>query len=149
MTLRWLVAALHLLALGLGLGGVIVRAAALRPPLDAGRLRIVFLADGLWGLAALLWISTGLWRAFGGLERGASYYLASDAFWLKMALLLAILALEIRPMATLIRWRVAAGRGAAIDFGAASGMARTSAVQALLVVAMVFAATAMARGLGF
>src|ERR1700741_5392774 len=104
MTLRWIFAALHLLGLGIGLGAVWVRAMALRRPDDAG-LRRAFAADSLWGLAAALWIVTGAVRAFGGIEKGSDYYLGSTAFQVKMALLLAILALEVRPMVTLMRWR--------------------------------------------
>jgi putative membrane protein len=51
-------------------------------------------------------------------------------------------------MITLIRWRIARGRGSEIDFDAAPAIGRISAVQAILVVAMVFAATAMSRGIG-
>jgi putative membrane protein len=148
MTLRWVVASLHLLALGIGLGAIVVRARALRAPFDPARLPTVFLADGLWGGAALLWISTGLWRAFGGLEKGSGYYLNNPAFLTKMALLGAILLLEVWPMATLIRWRIARAGGREPDLGAAPAVARISAAQAALVVAMLFAATAMARGLG-
>ena len=94
MTIRWLLAAVHLLALGVGLGAVWARGRALQASLDVPTLRPVFYADTWWGIAALLWISTGLVRAFGGYEKGASF------------------------------------------------------VQALLVVLMVLAATAMARGYG-
>ena len=83
-----------------------------RAPLDASRLSGVFLADSLWGLAALLWVTTGLWRAFGGLEKGSAFYLGSTAFWIKMTLLGLILVLEVWPMVTLIRWRLARARGA-------------------------------------
>ena len=48
---------------------------------------------------------TGLLRAFAGLEKGTAFYLASPLFWLKMALFVAIVALELWPMATFIRWR--------------------------------------------
>lgn len=146
---RWLVATLHLLALGIGLGSIFVRARSLRAPMDATRLGSVFLADTLWGAAAILWISTGLWRAFGGLEKGSSYYLHSDAFRIKMTLLAIILALEVWPMVTLIRWRIARARGGVIDLRTAPALARISTIQVLLVIAMVFAATAMARGLGY
>jgi putative membrane protein len=146
MLLQWLLAALHLLALGIGLGAVAVRAAALGSAPDPGALRRTFLADTAWGVAAVLWIVTGLWRAFGGVEKGTDYYLSNGAFLLKMALLVAILALEVRPMSTLIRWRVAGRRGQTVDAGAAPALARISWIQAALVVLMVFAATAMARG---
>ena len=62
---RWLLAAIHLLALGIGLGAVWVRARALRGSPDESALRRALTADGVWGLAALLWLSTGLWRLFG------------------------------------------------------------------------------------
>ena len=148
MLLRWIFAALHLLGLGLGLGAVWARSRGLRGTLDADGLRRVFYADTLWAVAAGLWIITGLVRAFGGLERGTAYYLANNVFWLKMALLGLILLLEIWPMATLIRWRIRLARGQTIHTESAGGFALISVAQSILVIAMVFAATAMARGLG-
>jgi putative membrane protein len=69
-----------------------------------------------------------------------------------MALLLLILALEVWPMVTLIRWRVVMGRGGSAEMvadpAAAARIATISRVQAVLVVLMVFAASAMARGFG-
>jgi putative membrane protein len=146
MMLRWLLASFHLLALGLGLGAVWVRGRGLKGPLDASGLRRVFLADTVWGLAALLWISSGLWRLLGGTEKPTDYYLHNHAFMTKMALLVLILALELRPMITLIRWRARVGRGELPDTRAAPLLARISFAQAWMVVLMVFAATAMARG---
>jgi putative membrane protein len=148
MTARWLAASLHLLALGIGLGAVWARGRALRSSLDAGNLRQVFFADTFWGLAAVLWISTGLWRLLAGLEKGTGYYLQNHLFLTKMALLGLVLLLEIRPMITLIRWRKTVSRGEAPDTRAAPLLARISFVQAWLIVLMVFAAAAMARGMG-
>ena len=147
MILRWLLASFHLLGLGLGLGAVWVRGRALRSSLDPAGLRRVFLADSLWGLAALLWIGTGLWRLLGGTEKPTDYYLHNHIFQTKMALLVLILVLELRPMVTLIRWRRQVGRGELPDTRAAPALARVSFIQAGIVVLMVFAATAMARGL--
>jgi putative membrane protein len=147
MTLRWITAALHLIALVIGAAAIGVRGSALSRLSRDNELRAVFAADTLWGVAAALWIGTGLWRAFGGLEKGSDYYLASHTFWTKMALLGAILLLELRPMVTLIRWRQSLKRGTQIDFSIAPQLARTSRVQLILLAAMVIAATAMARGL--
>jgi putative membrane protein len=148
MILQWVLATLHLLALGIGLAAVWTRGRALRSQLDQPGLAHVFLADTFWGVAALLWISTGLVRAFGGVEKGTAYYLQNDAFLLKMALLLLILVLEVWPMVTLIRWRIQVRRGAVPNTTPAPALARISQVQAGLVILMVFAATAMARGYG-
>src|SRR5881409_3574164 len=89
MILRWLFASLHLLTLPLGLGAVWARSRALRTVQQTGDYRRVFLADNLWGLAAFLWISTGVVRAFAGLEKGLSYYLHDRMFIVKMSLLVA------------------------------------------------------------
>jgi putative membrane protein len=145
---RWSFAALHLIALGIGLGAVWARARALQGPLDASGLRRVFYADNWWGIAALLWIGTGLVRAFAGLEKGTSYYLQNHIFLTKMALLVLILVLEVKPMTTLIRWRTRVRSGQAVDTAGAAGFARISHIQAVITVLMVLAATAMARGYG-
>jgi putative membrane protein len=147
MTLRWLIATVHLLALPIGLGGVWLRARALRGSLGSDGLRHVFAADNLWGVAAALWIATGLARAFGGLEKGSAFYLSQPVFYAKMVLLVLILLLEVWPMTTLIRWRIQLRRGATVDTAAAPALARISEIQAGLVVLMVFAATALARGI--
>jgi putative membrane protein len=147
--LRWALAALHLLGLAIGLGAVWARGRSLSERLlDAPALRRAFAADSWWGVSAILLISTGLWRLLAGTEKPTVYYMSSHAFVAKMALLAGILLLEIRPMVTLIRWRVLVARGASPDTGAAAAIARISYVQALLLIGMVFAATAMARGLG-
>jgi putative membrane protein len=151
MLIRWIFAALHLLALGIGLGAIWARSRALRGNLDPEGLQKVFYADNLWGIAALVWIATGLVRAFGGLEKGSAYYLNSTAFWIKMGLLAIILILEIWPASTFVRWRIRRGQGEDIlvDKNRVNTFATISVIQAILVIAMVFTATAMARGLGF
>ena len=146
MMLRWLLASFHLLGLGVGLGAVWVRGRGLKGPLDASGLRRVFLADAVWGLAFLLWLGTGLWRLLGGTEKPTAYYLHNHIFLTKMALLILILVLELWPMMTLIRWRARVGRGKLPDIRVGPSLGRISFAQAWLVVLMVFAATAMARG---
>ena len=86
MTIRWFLAALHLLALGIGLGAIWARSRALGGTLDAAGLKRVFYADNWWGIAALLWLVTGLLGAFGGLEKGTEYYLTNTLFLIKMGL---------------------------------------------------------------
>jgi len=149
MLLRWLLAAVHLLGLGIGLGAVWTRARLLgAETLDPLTVRRAVTADAWWGLAAFLWIGSGLWRLFGATEKTTAYYLGNHVFWTKMALLVLILLLELRPIVVVGAWRRQLARGVPLDLRAAHGIARTSHLQAVLVGLMVLAATAMARGLG-
>jgi putative membrane protein len=147
MALRWLFAALHFLALGIGLGAIWARGRALAHLYDSAGLRRVFVADNWWGIAALLWLTTGIVRLF-WLEKGTAYYVHNWVFWLKMGLFLIVFLLELLPMITLIRWRISLGKGVTPDSSRANLLARISTVQALLIAAMVLAASGMARGYG-
>jgi putative membrane protein len=147
VTTRWIIAAVHLIALGIGLGAVVVRGAAFRGALDHAGVQRVLRADSFWGLAALLWISTGVARAFFGLEKGTEYYLGSAAFLHKMAAFILVLLLEIAPMVGLVGWRMRLRKGEAPDTSRARTYSTISYIQAVLVIFMVLAATAMARGL--
>ncbi len=143
------VSSLHLLALAIGLAAVFLRGRALKGRLDADGLRRLLAADNVWGVAAVLWLVTGLLRAFGGLEKGTEFYLRSPLFWTKMALFLLIILLELRPMVTFIRWRIRLGRGEEVDTSVAPRLYTLNHVQMALVVVMVFVAGMMARGVGF
>jgi putative membrane protein len=148
VTLSWPLQLVHLLALGVGLGAIWTRARALSGTVDRAKLRNALAADTAWGIAALLWISTGLWRWLGGVEKGTDYYLQNHLFLAKMLFLVIILALEVAPMMALIRWRIALKKGLEPDVSRAGSFAKTSLVQAVLVVLMVACATGMARGYG-
>lgn len=148
MGMRLALAALHLLALGIGLGAVYARGRSLRATLDASGLRRIFHADGLWGVAALLWIGTGLARVLAGTEKAPEFYWHNHLFWTKMALLAAVLLLEIRPAIVLVRWRISARRGEPVDTTPAPALARTSFLQCGLIILMVIVAVTMARGYG-
>ena len=147
--LRLILAALHLLALGIGLGAVWARGRALGSAHEQGALRRAFAADAWWGVAALLWIGTGLWRLLAGTERATGFYTHNHVFWAKMTMLAVVLALEVWPMITLVRWRRRARSSVAgADSNTARAISRISYLQAALIVAMVFAAVAVARGYG-
>ena len=144
-----IVSALHLLALAIGLPAVFLRGRALKSGrLERDGLQRLFAADSVWGIAAALWLVTGLLRAFGGLEKGASFYLESRMFWLKMTLFAAVVLLEIRPMVTFLRWRATLRRGGMPDTSGARTLFLLNHVELGLVVMMVFVASFMARGFG-
>lgn len=126
-----------------------MRARALQNTRSPKDLREVFFADNLYGVATLLWIGTGLLRAFGGWEKGSDYYLESTAFLTKMALFVVIFGLEIYPMVTLIRWRIRLARGEAFSLKPAMAMSKLTYAELALMTGMVFLAVLMARGMGY
>jgi putative membrane protein len=143
-----IVAALHYLSLAIGLPAVFLRGRALKRDLDRDALRRVFAADAAWGVAALLWLVTGAWRAFGGLEKGTEFYVQSPLFHAKFGLFGVVVLLELIPMVTLIRWRMALRRGEVPDTGARRVLYAINHVELALVVVIVFVAAFMARGFG-
>ena len=149
MSLRLILAWLHLVALAIGVGGVWSRARALRDslrePENPGALRRALIGDAWWGVAAVLWIVTGVWRLFAATEKSTAYYLGNHAFLGKMGLLAMVAALEIWPMTTLLRWRAHKAEPNPRDAGRIEII---SYVQCALVLTMVFFAISMARGYG-
>ena len=150
--LRIALAVLHLLGMAFAVASIERRARSLGKLRDLDTLRRAFIADTWWGITAGVLIATGLWRAFGSMEKTSSYYWTNHVFYAKMGLLAAILLLEIWPMVTLIRWRAAQGKGALPDVEAlqptARRIARISDAQLLLLIGIITAAVMMARGYG-
>jgi uncharacterized membrane protein len=149
MSLRLVLAWLHLLALGIGLAAVWGRARGLRAsliePQDPAAIKRALTADTWWGIAAGLWLITGLWRLIGGTEKSTSYYLTNHLFFAKMGMFVIVLAIEIWPMVTLIRWRTGKAQPNPRDVGRIEVI---SYLECALVAAMVLAAVSMARGYG-
>ena len=145
-----LLSTFHLFALAIGLPGVFLRGMALRGlSTYKTALRRVFIADNFWGIAALLWIGTGLARLFGTFEKGSGFYLNSSSFLIKMALFGLAFALELWPMITFINWRVRQAKGLEIDTSNAPLLARINDIEVALILAIPFMASMMARGIGF
>ncbi len=145
-----LLAAFHYLSLAVGFAGLVIRGAEFkrlgRSPSESG-LRRLYMGDNLWGIAALVWIATGLIRAFGGFEKGTAYYLNSHWFWLKMTLFGLIFVLEIWPMVKLIQWRIAKKTTLTpADRTLLSRFFVMNLAELHLIVLIVFVASAMARG---
>ncbi|MBL7951477.1 MAG: DUF2214 family protein [Flavobacteriales bacterium] len=147
MTTKYLFAVFHLLGLAIGLAAVYARWRALRQAKEQKDIAAVLHADSWYGLAALIWIGTGLMRAFGGLEKGTAHYLGDHWFIGKMTLFLIVLCLEIKPMSTFMGWRAARGKTTPIDLSGTGTLATLTLLQLPLLVLMVFMAAAMARGL--
>lgn len=147
MMLRYSFAVLHLLALAIGIAAVYGRWRALRNVKGNADLAAVFHADNWYGIAVVIWVVTGLARAFAGLEKGTEYYLGSHWFIGKMGLFTIVFLLELYPMITLIRWRRALKKGTELDLSKAPVLARFTLAELPLLILIVCMAAAMARGL--
>jgi putative membrane protein len=145
MVLAALLSAVHVLTLALGLGAVFARGRALGRPLDDDGWRRLLAADNAWGVAAGLWIASGLARVFFG-GKTPAFYLHNGFFWIKMTLFGLVFLLETAPMSTFIRVRAARRRGTALPHVPVEAFRRINAAEVSLVVVMVFAAAFMARG---
>ena len=140
-----LLSAVHVLTLALGLGSVYMRGRALAGPLDDQGWRRLLAADNAWGVAAALWIASGLGRVFFGGKEPAFYWY-NGLFWTKMALFGLVFVLEVRPMITFIRVRAARRRDAPLPPFSVDTYRRINSAEVALVVAIVFVAAFMARG---
>jgi putative membrane protein len=140
-----LLSAIHVLTLALGLGAVFMRGRALARPLDDAGWQRLLAADNVWGLAAALWIASGLGRVFYGGKEPAFYW-HNGFFWMKLALFGLVFALEVVPMVTFIRVRTALRRRAPLPPFRVETLSRINSAEVVLVVAIVFVAALMARG---
>jgi putative membrane protein len=153
MILIILAAGLHYLALGIGLGALFARGLhfrGLRRPGSDQReeLKSAFLSDNFWGLAALLWITTGLLRLFGGLEKSRDFYFHNPFFFIKMGLFVLVFILEITPMVTLFKWRLQSRKKGKLKMPKEKLglLILLNNLELALLVLIPFVAAAMARG---
>jgi uncharacterized membrane protein len=144
-----LLASIHLLALAVGLAGVWTRARALRETLrdaeDPRALRRAIVGGSWWGVAIVLWLTTGLWQLLGSTGASASHGFTA-AFLAKAALVVAIVVLEVWPLRTLVLWRLKRTVPEPVDAGRVEVI---SYVQCALVVAIVVVSVRMAHGASF
>jgi len=145
---RLALAAIHLLALALGVFALTARARALAAAKQNDDLKPVFFWDGAYGVVALVWLGSGLWRAFGGLEKGTDYYLSNHVFWTKMLLLAALLVVEGVLAVTFVRFRLRAKKNEPVSLANKARLVRFHHVELWLVLGMVVMASLMARGVG-
>jgi putative membrane protein len=149
MVLNALISALHLLAMALAFAAIAGRGRELMQ-LFKGQdtLKRVLLMDNLWGVSALLLLPTGFYRLL-VLEKGWAFYSKNPFFHAKMTFVVFVLLLEIAPMISLVKVRLAQRKGeATLDPKKARRFAIFSHVQSLLLVLALVSAAFMARGVG-
>jgi putative membrane protein len=140
-----LLSAIHMLTLAIGFSAIVARGRALAGPLDDAGWSRLLAADNVWGIAALLWIASGLGRVFFG-GREPAFYAHNGFFWVKMSLFALVFVLEMMPMITFVRVRAARRRAASLPLFAVDIYRRINNAEIALVVIIVFVAAFMARG---
>ena len=113
---------------------------------EARRIQRVDIA---YGISAGLLLGVGLLRVF-FFEKGVNFYTHSPMFWIKMGLFLLVGLLSIHPTIHFIRWNSALGRGQApevsdVDFKRVRLLIH---LELMCIALILFAAPAMARGIG-
>lgn len=149
MTLGIAIAAVHLLSLVFGVTFLLMRASALKALNQQSDVPRVLFWDNIYGLLAMIWLGSGLWRAFGGLEKGSDYYLRNHVFWTKLLFVAAILACETPILVALIRTRIQRGRGNVADLGRLTRLIRLHWYELGAIVFAALCAVFMARGVGY
>ena len=145
MFISALLSTVHILTLALGFCALFMRGRALARPLDDAGWRELLAADNAWGIAAGLWIASGLGRVFFGGKEPAFYW-HNGFFWVKLGLLALVFALELAPMATFIRVRIARKQARPLPQFSADTYRRINQAEMILIVAIVTVAAFMARG---
>jgi putative membrane protein len=143
-----LLAAVHLLALPLGVFALSARARALAAAQRNDDLKPVFLWDALYGVIGVVWLGSGVWRAFGGIEKGSDYYLSNHAFWTKMLLLSVFFVIESVLAVTFVRFRRLVARNEPVSLANKVRLVRLHHAELWLLLGMVVMASLMARGVG-
>ena len=120
-----------------------------RAPLGKPALRRLGQFDAVYGGSAGLIVVIGVLRLLFGLK-GWEFYVASHAFWTKMALFVVVGLLSVMPTMRFLRWRKAADAEPNFTVPAAeiSAVRRVLHIEALLLVLIPVVAAAMARGMG-
>ena len=145
MVVAALLSAIHLLTLALGTAAIFSRGRALAGTLDEAGWNRLLTADNAWGVAAVLWIASGIARVFfGGKE--PDFYWHNGLFWLKLSLFGIVFVLEIAPMTTFLRVRQARRQRKALPRFPLEVYRQINRVEFGLVVMIVFVAAFMARG---
>jgi putative membrane protein len=145
MVVAAILSAFHMLTLALGMAAIFARGRALSRPLDDAGWGRLLAADNAWGIAALLWIATGIGRVFYG-GKAPSFYWGNGLFWVKLALFGIVFLLELTPMVTFIRVRRARSQRTALPRFSVAACRRINDVELALVITIVFVAAFMARG---
>jgi putative membrane protein len=142
-------ASLHHLAAFTVAATLVYEFVAYRKGLDSDEARRIQRVDLAYGISAGLLLIVGLLRVF-FFEKGANFYTHNPVFWIKMSLFVIIGLLSIYPTIRFIKWNSAlsAGQAPEIPDDEFKRIRLLLSLELVGLILILFAAPAMARGLG-
>lgn len=144
-----IMASLHHLAAFTVAATLIYEFVAYRKGLGIEEARRIQRVDLAYGISAGLVVLVGLLRVF-FFEKGANFYTHNPMFWIKMGLFVIIGLLSIYPTIRFIKWNsfISAGQAPEIPEDEFKRIRFLLSLELVGLVLILFAAPAMARGIG-
>ncbi|WP_163272443.1 DUF2214 family protein [Chelativorans alearense] len=139
-----LLAILHHLFVFLLAGVLAGEFVLVRTGLSGRDLKVLAHIDRMYGMTALAIIVVGVCRVVFGLK-GWEYYLASGAFWAKMAAFAAVGILSVKPTMRILKW-VRAGEGYTVPDAEIAATRRFLKLEVAVFALIPIFAAMMARG---
>ncbi|WP_159586972.1 DUF2214 family protein [Chelativorans xinjiangense] len=141
-----LLAILHHLLVFLLAGVLAGELVLVRTGLSGRNLKVLGHIDRMYGLTALAIIVVGVCRVVLGLK-GWEYYVASGAFWAKMAAFAAVGILSVKPTIRILKW-ARAGEGYTVPDAEIAAARRFLRLEVAVFALIPIFAAMMARGVG-
>jgi putative membrane protein len=141
--------ALHIIGLSFAFLCAFMRERALKAPFENARLPEVFFWDNAALGAVTVWIGSGLWRLFGGLEKPTDWYLHNPMFHLKLGIFVVAWLLETWPMVSFIKWRMQLEKGIEPDTRHVPKFLVLFRIEMAMIFVGIFVASMMSRGIGY
>ena len=143
------VAYLHYLSIMFCFGSLVLERKLLKTSLNRLEAISLIVTDVVYGLAALILLSSGILRVlyFG---QGTAFYTHNPIFWIKVALFISVGAFSLYPTITYIRWAVPLSKGElpVIDSNLVRRLGFIINMELIFLGMIPLFATLMARGVG-
>ncbi len=120
-----------------------------KPGIDQKTARKILVFDSLYGIAALLLLTTGLLKFF-LYGKGSAYYIHNYIMWIKLALFAIVGLLSIYPTVYFLKWRKILKRGEemVISEKAYKNISLLIHLELAIAILIPLLATLLARGFG-
>jgi putative membrane protein len=138
---------LHFIGIMVLMGSLISEHLMLKPKMTTDQIKTLAITDLIYGLSAIIVLTTGLlrWFMFG---KGSDYYLSNPFFHTKLTLFVLLGILSIFPTLKILKWRRQANSGQETDLNekSAKRLLMFIRIELLIVVIIPLLAVMITRG---